>query len=132
MSNEDGPPGLKELEERVRQARQRSGSTGWKRPAEPSADEKNKGMLSLAFRIGTEMLAAIIFGVGAGILMDDWLGTKPWGLVIMFFLGAAAGVTNIYRSVGGLGYAPGYPGWKGMPKTGGKPDDRDAAGKDDG
>ena len=108
MSTEGVPPGLKELEERVRQARQRNDSTGWKQPSGPSADQKNKGMLSLAFRIGTEMIAALIFGMGAGLLLDDWLGTKPWGLVIMFFMGAAAGVTNIYRAVGGLGYAPGY------------------------
>ena len=69
-------------------------------------------MLSLAFRIGTELVAALVIGLGGGLLVDHWLGTKPWGLVIMVFLGAGAGVSNVYRAVGGLGYATGYRGMK--------------------
>ncbi len=112
MESDDVPPGLRELEERVRQAKQRTGQVSWEAPAGPSADEKNKGMLSLAFRLGTEILAALIIGAGGGVLIDDWLGTKPWFLVIGFFIGMGGGVVNVYRAVGGLGYAPGYPGRK--------------------
>ena len=108
MVSSDAPPGLKELEERVRQARQLAQPVSWAAPAGPSADEKNKGMLSLAFRLGTEILAAIIIGAGGGLLVDDWLGTKPWFLIVGFFLGMGGGVVNIYRAVGGHGYAPGY------------------------
>ena len=40
--------------------------------------------------------------------LDRWLGTTPWGLIGMFFLGAGAGIVNVYRAVNGIGYAPGY------------------------
>ena len=113
MSAEDGPPGLphglKDLEDRVRQARGRTESSGWNKPLAQTADERQgRRMLAMAFRLGTEMLAALAIGVGGGLLIDDWLGSRPWGLLIMFILGVGAGATNVYRAVGGLGYAPGY------------------------
>ncbi|MCG5240029.1 AtpZ/AtpI family protein [Azospirillum doebereinerae] len=64
--------------------------------------------MGTALRIGTELVAAMIVGVGGGLLLDRWLGTAPWGLIVMFFLGAAAGVLNVYRAVTGLGIAAGY------------------------
>lgn len=62
----------------------------------------------MAFRIGVDLVAAMILGVGGGLLLDRWLGTAPWGLVAMFFAGAAAGILNVYRAVNGLGYGAGY------------------------
>ncbi len=62
----------------------------------------------MAFRVGVELVAALIVGVGIGLLLDRWLGTKPWFLVLFFFLGAAAGVLNVYRAASGLGLAAGY------------------------
>lgn len=67
-----------------------------------------QGPVAVAFRVGTELLAAMIVSVGGGLLFDHWLGTAPWGLIIWFFLGAAAGVLNVYRAISGLGYATGY------------------------
>lgn len=64
--------------------------------------------LGMAFRIGVELVAALIVGVGIGLLIDYWLGTAPWGLVAFFFLGAGAGVLNVYRAVAGYGLAVGY------------------------
>ena len=63
---------------------------------------------SMAIRIGTELVAALIVGVGIGYFLDNWLDTKPWFLVVFFFLGAAAGVLNVYRAASGLGMAVGY------------------------
>lgn len=64
----------------------------------------------LAVRIGTELVAALVIGVGFGILLDDWLGTKPWLMLLFFLLGAAAGIFNVYRVVqdegGAIGYKP--------------------------
>lgn len=50
----------------------------------------------------------MVVGVGGGIVLDRWLGTAPWGLIVLFFLGAGAGVLNVYRTVTGVGYAVGY------------------------
>ena len=49
------------------------------------------------FKISTELVAALVVGVGIGLLVDNYLGTKPFGLIIFFILGAFAGFLNIYR-----------------------------------
>jgi ATP synthase protein I len=41
---------------------------------------------------------AIAFGGGLGWLLDRWLGTRPIFLVVMFVLGAAAGILNVMRA----------------------------------
>ncbi len=40
---------------------------------------------------------ALVMGFGGGLLLDNWLGTKPWLMFLGFFLGLAAGVLNVYR-----------------------------------
>ena len=52
---------------------------------------------SFAFKISTEIIASLIVGVGIGLIVDNYLGTKPFGLIIFFILGAFAGFLNIYR-----------------------------------
>ena len=64
--------------------------------------------MALAFRIGTELVSALVVGVGIGFLLDKWLDTTPWFLVVFFFLGAAAGILNVYRAASGFGLAPAY------------------------
>lgn len=67
-----------------------------KKPSTMRLTEKNMGV---GFKIATELLAALVVGVGMGWLLDDWLGTKPWMLILFFFLGSAAGVLNVYKTV---------------------------------
>lgn len=50
-------------------------------------------------RLGTELVVATMIGVGMGTLLDHWLRTDPWLTVVFLFLGAAAGVRNLYRIV---------------------------------
>ncbi len=64
--------------------------------------------LGLAFRTGIELVSALAVGVGIGFLLDKWLDTTPWFLVVFFFLGAAAGILNVYRAASGIGLAPAY------------------------
>lgn len=52
---------------------------------------------SLALRYGGEFGAAIIVGALLGYGVDYFLHTAPWGLVIGFGLGFAAGVVNVVR-----------------------------------
>ena len=51
---------------------------------------------------------AVFVGAGLGWAFDDWLGTRPWGMIILFFLGTAAGMLNVWRSVAGMGQGVGY------------------------
>ena len=50
-----------------------------------------------AFKLGTELVAAVAVGTIIGFILDSWFGTKPW-LIIIFFLGAAAGMLNVIRA----------------------------------
>jgi len=58
--------------------------------------ERNSGT-GFGFKISTEIVAALIVGVGIGLLVDNYFNTKPFGLIIFFILGAFAGFLNIYR-----------------------------------
>lgn len=51
-----------------------------------------------AFRIGAELISSLIVGTGIGWFLDNWLGTKPWFMIIFIFLGGAAGIMNVYRT----------------------------------
>lgn len=52
----------------------------------------------IGYRVGIEMLAGVIGGAGIGWLLDRWLGTNPWLMVVMLFMGFGAGVLNAYRA----------------------------------
>ncbi|MDA0676262.1 MAG: AtpZ/AtpI family protein [Proteobacteria bacterium] len=62
-------------------------------------------LLGMAFRFGVELVSALAVGLGIGYLLDRWLGTSPWMMVMFFFLGAAAGMLNVYRATLSLGMA---------------------------
>ena len=58
---------------------------------------KNNNAVSFGFKISTELVAALVVGVGIGLLVDNFFNTKPFGLIIFFILGAFAGFLNVYR-----------------------------------
>ena len=58
----------------------------------------DKSFLSTLSRVATELVAGLIIGTGLGLLIDNWLETKPLFLIIFFFLGAAAGMLNVIRT----------------------------------
>ena len=64
--------------------------------------------LGLGFRIGIELVAAVAVATGLGWAIDRWFGTRPWGMIVLFFLGVAAGMLNVYRAVTGISGAVGY------------------------
>ena len=63
-----------------------------------SESEKKGSLMGSAFKLGTELVAAVIVGTIIGFILDNWFGTKPWLLIIFFFLGAAAGILNVIRT----------------------------------
>jgi ATP synthase protein I len=64
--------------------------------------------LGLGFRIGIELVVAVAVATALGWAIDRWLGTRPWGMIVLFFLGVAAGMLSVYRAVTGVGGAVGY------------------------
>ena len=61
-------------------------------------DEKSSSNIGHAFKISTELLAAVIVGTIIGFILDNWFGTKPWLILIFFFAGVIAGILNVFRS----------------------------------
>ena len=51
-----------------------------------------------AFKLSTELVAAVAVGTIIGFILDDWFGTKPWVILIFFFVGVIAGISNVIRS----------------------------------
>jgi ATP synthase protein I len=58
--------------------------------------------LSFAARVGVELVSALVVGGGLGYLGDWYFGTAPWLTVVGLFLGMAAGLLNVYRTVSRL------------------------------
>ena len=60
-------------------------------------NEKRGSFMGNAFKLGTELVAAVAVGTIIGFILDSWFDTKPWLIIIFFFLGAAAGMLNVIR-----------------------------------
>ena len=55
-------------------------------------------LLGIAFKMSTELVAAVLVGTIIGFIFDNWFGTKPWLILTFFFVGVIAGVLNVIRS----------------------------------
>ncbi len=73
---------------------------------EQSAESKKA--TSRAFRMGVEVFSALVVGCGMGLLIDNYFDSKPFGLIVFFFLGCGAGFMNVFRAMKGMGYGVGY------------------------
>ena len=51
-----------------------------------------------AFKLSTELVAAVFVGTIIGFILDNWFDTKPWLIIIFFFVGVVAGIFNVIRS----------------------------------
>ena len=51
-----------------------------------------------AFKLSTELVAAVLVGTIIGFILDSWFDTKPWLIIIFFFVGVVAGILNVIRS----------------------------------
>ena len=63
-----------------------------------SEDQKRGSFMGNAFKLGTELIAAVAVGTIIGFILDTLFDTKPWLIIIFFFLGAAAGMLNVIRA----------------------------------
>ena len=62
-------------------------------------DDKERGsFIGFALKLGTEFVAAVVVGTIIGFILDGWFDTKPWLIIIFFFLGTAAGMLNIFKT----------------------------------
>jgi ATP synthase protein I len=61
-------------------------------------DKKPSSSIGTAFKLSTELVSAVAVGTIIGFILDKTFGTKPWLILIFFFVGVVAGITNVFRS----------------------------------
>jgi len=104
MSNDRPQDPLAKLSAELNKARTRDG-------VGPSPGGDNAGQqqaLGIGFRIGIEFIVAIGVATALGWAFDHVLGTRPFAMIVMFFLGIAVGMLNVYRAITGQGAAVGF------------------------
>ena len=50
-----------------------------------------------AFKLSTELVAAVLVGTIIGFILDNWFDTKPWFIITFFFIGVVAGLLNVIK-----------------------------------
>jgi len=61
-------------------------------------DKEPPSSIGTAFKLSTELVSAVIIGTIIGFILDKTFGTKPWLILIFFFVGVIAGIINVFRS----------------------------------
>ncbi len=61
-------------------------------------EEKKAAFFGNAFKLGTELVAAVAVGSIIGFILDTWFGTKPLLLILFFLFGSAAGIYNVIKT----------------------------------
>jgi ATP synthase protein I len=103
VDDNEGDKRLKDIERRINAMHQEK-----QKGDQPSRSALPKGMGAIMGRVATELVAGVIVGAFIGWVLDNWLGTSPLFLLVLFFLGAIAGMLNVWRIFTGRGLAVGY------------------------
>ena len=61
-------------------------------------NEEPPSSIGAAFKLSTELVAAVAIGTIIGFILDKTFGSTPWLIIIFFFLGMIAGIVNVFRS----------------------------------
>jgi ATP synthase protein I len=77
-------------------------------PAEPGQTDRRPdrrwirqvGVLS---GVGLTLVISTVLGLWGGYVLDRWLGSAPWLMLVGLFLGIAAGFVNLFRAAGIFG-----------------------------
>ena len=64
-------------------------------------EDRTPSTAAQGYAMGNQVIALLIGGLAGGALIgwliDRWLGSTPWGLLVLMFLGTAAAFRNIIR-----------------------------------
>ena len=60
--------------------------------------KQNSSSIGAAFKLSTELVSAVAVGTIIGFILDSTFGTKPWLIIIFFFIGVIAGIINVIKS----------------------------------
>ena len=62
------------------------------------SENQKSSSIGAAFRLSTELVSAVLVGSIIGFIFDKAFGTKPWLIIIFFFIGVIAGIINVIKS----------------------------------
>ncbi len=62
----------------------------------------SSGQTAQLVGLGTLLVACVAVGLGMGYVLDRWLGTQPWLLLVGLGLGIVAAGLNFYRTIKAL------------------------------
>lgn len=89
MKNDSQLPSLDSLQAKIDQA---------KGSADTAPADASKADLAQAARLSIDLAAGVLVGLALGYALDSGFGTTPWCMIVLLFLGMAAGVRNMARS----------------------------------
>ena len=61
-------------------------------------NNKSNSSMGSAFKLSTDLVAHVAVGTIIGFILDSWFDTKPWLIIIFFFLGSIAGILNVIKT----------------------------------
>jgi ATP synthase protein I len=53
--------------------------------------------------VGLTLVISTVLGLWGGYVLDRWLGSAPWLMLVGLLLGIASGFVNLFRAAGLLG-----------------------------
>jgi ATP synthase protein I len=68
--------------------------------ADEARAEVSRQGYAQAMKLSSEFISAVVVGAVLGYLFDRFVGTAPWGLIVLLLLGFGAGVLNVMRAAG--------------------------------
>lgn len=91
---------LTHLDERLSEARKDRDNRSARQGSEKQTASAKASAMARGFRLSSELVAGVVVGAVIGWGIDRMLSTSPWGLIVFFLLGFAAGVINLMRAAG--------------------------------
>ena len=70
----------------------------------PPNNKINAKFYGMAMNVSIELITGIGLGVFLGLLLDNYLQTKPIMFIIFFIVGTIVGFYNMYKSLKKYGY----------------------------
>jgi ATP synthase protein I len=64
------------------------------------SDRRWVRQLGVLSGVGLTLVIATVLGLWGGYVLDQWLGSSPWFLLVGLLLGIASGFVNLFRATG--------------------------------
>ena len=62
------------------------------------SEKEPPSSIGTAFKLSTELVSAVAVGTIIGFILDKTFDTKPWLILIFFFVGVITGILNVFKS----------------------------------